>query len=168
MKNIRYKVFETNSSSSHVFTSIIERHPAYPSLPVASIITPISVWSSMIDSRLYQDRTFLSLEEKIQVSWIYFMESFEWDDEYEMGDDEENLKKTDKKFIEFLKSVHPNFEKVEIVLERTPDYASSFPECVDEDSEFFKKLILDPNLAITFFSEWLKIKSKLLQIPTME
>lgn len=148
MKNIRYKVFETNSSSSHVFTSIIEMG----TYDINTLPNPLII-KSMSDSRLYQDRTFLSLEEKIQVSWIYFMESFEWDDEYEMGDDEENLKKTDKKFIEFLKSVHPNFEKVEIVLERTPDYASSFPECVDEDSEFFKKLILDPNLAITFFSE---------------
>ena len=148
MKNIRYKVFETNSSSSHVFTSIIEMG----TYDINTLPNPLII-KSMNESRLYQDRTFLSLEEKIQVSWIYFMESIEWDDEYEIGDDEENLKKTDKKFIEFLKNVHPNFEKVEIILERTPDYASSFPECVDEDSEFFEKLILDPNLAITFFSE---------------
>lgn len=108
---------------------------------------------TMDNSYIYQDRTFLSLEEKIQLSWIYFMESFEWDDEYEMDTEEENQKKIDKKFIEFLKNVHPNFEKVEIVLERTSNFASSFPEYVEEDAEFFKKLILEPNSAIAFFFE---------------
>lgn len=150
MKKIRFKVFETNSSSSHVLTTSIELGTYdIDSLPNPLVIRP------MTGDHLYGYNTFFSLEEKLQLAWIYFIESIEYDDDYDDEEDDEETKrvKANEKFINFLKIIHPNFKKVEIVLEDVDKVQDQFPSYIDDTEDFFKDLILNPKSAISFLEE---------------
>ena len=139
MKNvIRRNVFETNSSSSHVLVLSTFKLGTYD---IDSLPNPLVI-KGMKYSDFGDDKTYLSLKDKLSIAWVYFNEKADWDDL--------TLEETDAEFLVFLKGCHDNFKKVEIILERESNDADSLP-CSEIDEDDLKMLINSKDMAITFF-----------------